>query len=79
MKVEGDHNHPPSEHPSGHAVARRFSDEEKGRIRELAGNGIPVAQILNTLKSEFNNHRSVAQDVHNELQAYKRIKFCKKK
>jgi hypothetical protein len=64
-----EHSHSPSENGHGHSIARRLPKDQKARVRELAENGIRVADILNVLRSEFNNTICSAQEVHNELAA----------
>ncbi len=48
-------------------MARSLQAEEKRRVRELAENGVRVAETLNILKSEFGNTLTTAREIHNEV------------
>jgi hypothetical protein len=65
--VSGEHNHGPAMIATGHSIARCLQPEEKKTVREMSENSVRVAEILNSLKSEFGNTISTAKEVHNEL------------
>jgi hypothetical protein len=48
-----EHNHKDSLMGTRHSIARHLQSEEKVRVRRLAGNGVSVAAIRNSLKAEF--------------------------
>lgn len=74
--VSGEHNHGHATIATGHSIARRLNPEEKKRVREMSENGVRVAEILNSLKSEFGNTISTAKEVHNELSIARREELC---
>jgi hypothetical protein len=59
--VSGEHNHGPAMIAMWLSIAQRLQPEEKKRVRELAENGVRVAEILNSLKSEFGNTLSTSR------------------
>jgi hypothetical protein len=75
VEVADYHSHEPSADAIGHSVARRFTPEEKDCIGSLAKNNVKVPQILNVLRSKYNNYLSTSQDVHNELQRQRQLQL----
>jgi len=67
ISINGEHNHEPASIATGHSMARSLQAEEKRRVRELAENGVRVAETLNILKSEFGNTLTTAREIHNEV------------
>jgi len=53
----------------GHSLARKPSANESQRIRALGEQGVPPKAILSVIRGEFNNDRTTAREVYNELTA----------
>ena len=68
-KVVETHNHPVSHNVIGHSIARKPTATEKERIRTLGEQGVPPKAILSVLRSEFQNERTSAGEIYNELSA----------
>lgn len=66
MKVEnGEHNHEPSKDLIDHPFARRCSEEEVLRIKEMTFAGIQPREILATLKQSNPNLKLLLRDLYN--------------
>ena len=53
------------EDAAGHSIFRTFTEEEAKTAQKLHSDGMPVKNILVSLRSEFGNNRATAKDVHN--------------
>ena len=61
------HSHAGSMNGIGHPSARRLTSPEKEIIKSLSRNNISVSNILNVLRTEYNNTSSTSKEVRNEI------------
>jgi hypothetical protein len=63
--VNASHNHDPSVDMSGHASCHRFSKEHVTRIKEMSSSGIPLCQILTSLRQHNPKLSAMSKTLYN--------------